>query len=171
MRRHLDHHMARARAAAARGVPGVGAEVAERRRRPRPHAGAPARGAWLAIEVGLPDGLRFGGEREDLQEMLGNLMDNACKWARRRVRVAGRAEGRDALLLAVEDDGPGLPAERRAACRSRGCGSTRACPAPGSASRWSATSPSFTAGRCGFTRRRRELGGLRAELRLPAARG
>ena len=55
---------------------------------------------------------RFAGDARDLEEMLGNLLDNACKWARRRIGVASRLEG-DRLLLSVEDDGPGVPAERR----------------------------------------------------------
>jgi signal transduction histidine kinase len=50
----------------------------------------------------------FRGESQDLEEMLGNLMDNACKWATHRVIVScGSRAGR--LILKVEDDGPGIP--------------------------------------------------------------
>jgi signal transduction histidine kinase len=171
MRRHLDHHMARARAAAARGVPGVSTEVATVvaglvRTLERLHA---ERG--LAIEVGLSDGLRFGGEREDLQEMLGNLMDNACKWARRRVRVVGRAEGRDALLLAVEDDGPGLPAERRAALPVPGVRLDESVPGTGLGLAVVRDLAELYGGALRLDEAEAELGGLRAELRLPAAQG
>ena len=124
----------------------------------------------LAIELDLPPGLRFGGEQEDLQEMLGNLMDNACKWARRRVRVAGRAEGRDAVAprrRGRRAGSAGGPELRGAGHRA--CGSTRACLAPASVSRWCVTSPSSMAGRCGWARRSSVA--FRAELRLPAARG
>ena len=171
MRRHLDHHMARARAAAARGVPGVGTEVTTvvaglTRTLERLHA---ERG--LAIEVSLSDGLRFGGEREDLQEMLGNLMDNACKWARRRVRVAGRAEGRDTLLLAVEDDGPGLPAERRAALPVPGVRLDESVPGTGLGLAVVRDLAELYGGALRLDEAEVGLGGLRAELRLPAARG
>ena len=53
------------------------------------------------------------GERQDLEEMLGNLIDNGCKWARSRVKVRCEKTG-GRLVLTVEDDGPGLSAEQRA---------------------------------------------------------
>ena len=169
MRRHLDHHMARARAAAARGVPGVSTEVTSVvaglvRTLQRLHA---ERG--LAIEVNLSDGLRFGGEQEDLQEMLGNLMDNACKWAGRRVRVTGQVDGPDALLLAVEDDGPGLPPERRAALPAPGMRLDESIPGTG----LGLAVVRDLAELYGGTLRLGEAvpGGMRAELSLPAARG
>jgi two-component system sensor histidine kinase PhoQ len=68
----------------------------------------------LSITIELPPGLQFLGERADLIEALGNLLDNACKWCRGRVRLGGEAggigPGRGSILLTVEDDGPGLPA-------------------------------------------------------------
>jgi signal transduction histidine kinase len=67
---------------------------------------------------GQPD-LVFLGERQDLQEMLGNLMDNACKWAASEVCVT-LEQGDGRLRLRVEDDGPGLPASARALAFKRG---------------------------------------------------
>lgn len=169
MRLHLDHHMARARAAAARGVPGLGTEVGEvvsglARTLLRLHADRD-----LAFDLDLAAGLRFGGEREDLLEMLGNLMDNAGKWARRRVRVSGRATTEGGLVLAVEDDGPGLPPEREQAVPAPGVRLDEAVPGAGLglaivrdlAELYGGTLRLGCAG---------ELGGLVAELRLPAAR-
>jgi signal transduction histidine kinase len=172
MRRHLDHHTARARAAAARGVPGVSTEVAAvagglARTLERLHAG---RG--LSIEVVLPEGLRFGGEQEDLQEMLGNLMDNGCKWARRRVRVTGRAaEGQDTLVLAVEDDGPGLPPERREAATAPGVRLDESVPGTGLGLAVVRDLAELYGGVLRLRAAAAERGGLRAELHLPAARG
>jgi signal transduction histidine kinase len=61
----------------------------------------------------------FAGSAEDLEEMLGNLLDNAGKWARARVRVdASARDGR--LTLTVDDDGPGLPADAREDLTARG---------------------------------------------------
>lgn len=52
----------------------------------------------------------FRGESQDLEEMMGNLMDNACKWARKQVSISAETED-NRLLLIVEDDGPGIPEE------------------------------------------------------------
>ena len=65
------------------------------------------------------DGLVFDGETQDLEEMLGNLLDNTCKWARRRVEVSTERNG-DRLRLAVEDDGPGVPEVQLAEVLERG---------------------------------------------------
>ena len=61
----------------------------------------------------------FAGAREDLEEMLGNLMDNAGRWASQRVQVSSRvADGN--LLLCVCDDGPGLPHQELSRVLQRG---------------------------------------------------
>jgi two-component system sensor histidine kinase PhoQ len=60
----------------------------------------------LAVEA-HPD-CRFRGDEGDLLEILGNLMDNACKWAERQVRVLAESSG-DRLKVVIEDDGPGFP--------------------------------------------------------------
>ena len=78
------------------------------------------------IEVTVTPGLKFRGETQDLEEMIGNLIDNAAKWSTREVVVsaapmAGSIEsGRDWLLITVDDDGLGLPAEKRADAIKRG---------------------------------------------------
>lgn len=73
----------------------------------------------IKIDAQISQGAKFQGEKQDLEEMLGNLLDNACKWARQRVQLTVRIlppaqiGGRRALLILIEDDGPGLtPAER-----------------------------------------------------------
>ena len=73
----------------------------------------------LRIEWSVPDGPVIPGEREDMLELLGNLLDNACKWG--RTTVALRVEPRrDGLLISVEDDGPGSPPEARDRLSKRG---------------------------------------------------
>ena len=79
----------------------------------------------LSIELAVQEGSFFIGDRGDFVELLGNLMDNACKWCRERVRVSvsverGRAEARENLILVVEDDGPGIAEENRAKVLERG---------------------------------------------------
>jgi signal transduction histidine kinase len=73
----------------------------------------------LMVDVTCPEDLRFRGERQDLEEMLGNLMDNACKWATGRVSLTAALQldgtevpGSRRLEILVEDDGPGLSSEQ-----------------------------------------------------------
>jgi signal transduction histidine kinase len=119
MRRQVDHYLARARAAGSLDVLGNRTQVSAvmedlGRVIERIHA---ARG--IRIETTCDDAIYFRGERQDLEEMLGNLIDNGCKWAKSRVRVqASVASGR--LVLTVEDDGPGLSVEQRTQVGSRG---------------------------------------------------
>jgi two-component system, OmpR family, sensor histidine kinase PhoQ len=78
----------------------------------------------LAIELAAAPGAQFIGDRGDLTEMLGNLLDNACKWCRARVRFSASVDeaagSRERLSLVVEDDGPGISAEDRARVLQRG---------------------------------------------------
>ena len=80
----------------------------------------------LTIEVNAPTTLRFRGERQDLEEMVGNVMDNACKWAKSKIFVSAKLmpvssePGRAWLVITVEDDGPGIPAANRADALKRG---------------------------------------------------
>jgi two-component system sensor histidine kinase PhoQ len=79
----------------------------------------------LSIELAIQGGSHFIGDRGDFVELLGNLMDNACKWCRERVRVSvtvedTRAAVGESLTLTVEDDGPGIAEEDRAKVLERG---------------------------------------------------
>jgi two-component system sensor histidine kinase PhoQ len=78
----------------------------------------------FALEVSVPPTLMFVGERDDLTEALGNLMDNAAKWCRGQVRVSAAllpaAGATHKLQIVVEDDGPGIPVEDRARVLERG---------------------------------------------------
>lgn len=170
MRERIDNDLDRARAAAQRRVVGVSTEVA-------PAVDGLARAMRkihdqreLVLSVQCPPGARFRGEQQDLEEMLGNLMDNACKWARRRVEVrvdAAAIPGRPMLLLTVDDDGPGLdPAGRKAALeRGRRLDET----VPGSGLGLSIVSDLAGAYGGRFSLGSAPSGGLRAELYLPAA--
>lgn len=74
-------------------------------------------GKGVLCEFDLAEGAQFHGEQGDLMELLGNLLENAFKWARHRVLLSVRMEEepgsrRAGLLISVEDDGPGIPADR-----------------------------------------------------------
>ena len=119
MRRQVDHYLSRARAAGSLDVLGNRTQVSAvmddlSRVIARIHA---ARG--IVIDAESSDDIYFRGERQDLEEMMGNLIDNGCKWAKARVRVRCEKDaGR--LVLTVEDDGPGLSAQQRAQVGERG---------------------------------------------------
>ena len=139
-RTQVDYHLARSRAAAAVGVPGVRTPLRPvleglLRLMDKVHAG---RGLKVAI-LACADELAFRGEAQDLQEMLGNLIDNACKWAAGRVEVcaeactAGQAGLQDGgqLRICIDDDGPGLPADAREAVFARGVRADERTPGAG----------------------------------------
>ena len=73
----------------------------------------------LSLDWQAPRGLVLPRDREDLLELLGNLLDNACKWAAQRVQLTVE-EDADGYRLCVDDDGPGIAAERRDAVLGRG---------------------------------------------------
>ncbi|AIR91384.1 sensor histidine kinase [Pseudomonas cremoricolorata] len=76
-------------------------------------------GEGLSLARDMPAGLLLPWDREDLLELLGNLLDNACKWADSEVRL-GIAEQPEAYQLWVDDDGPGIPQDAREQVLTRG---------------------------------------------------
>ena len=127
----------------------------------------------IRIDLQCPPDAKFQGEKQDLEEMAGNLLDNACKWARGRVRlvifvetgVEPRAGRR--LIIQVGDDGPGLPAEQRAKLGKRGLRLDET--KPGSGLGLSIVTDLAVQYRGRLELGESELGGLEARLDLPAA--
>lgn len=123
----------------------------------------------LAIELAVAAGAQFIGDRGDLTELLGNLLDNACKWCRSRVRltvaVAAGADARERLLLTVEDDGPGISAEDRARVLKRGVRGDENVPGHGLGLSMVRDTVDLYGGRLGIDSS--PLGGARLALRLP----
>jgi signal transduction histidine kinase len=120
MRRQVDHYLTRARVAGAVDVLGNRTPVKPvlddlARVLKRMHA---AKDVDISVDCASP--LAFRGERQDLEEMAGNLIDNACKWAHGRVRVAARRTAPACVELVVEDDGEGLSEGDRARVGERG---------------------------------------------------
>jgi signal transduction histidine kinase len=165
MRRQVDHYLTRARAAGSVNVLGNRTQVAPvledlARVLTRIHA---ARDIVIGAEC--PADLFFRGERQDLEEMAGNLMDNACKWARRRVRVRAMAQGAR-LVLRVDDDGPGLSPEDRKKVGERGERLDESVPGSGLGLAIVRDISKLYGGF--FALEASELGGLQACLTLPA---
>ena len=166
MRRHIDYHVAQARAAASGAMPGARCRVLESadaltRTLLRLHAD---RGVAIDVQVAVDHTVRC--ERHDVDEMLGNLLDNACKWARRRVIVASRVDA-DTVLITVDDDGAGLAADLRQAVLQRGVRADEAAPGSGIGLGIVRDLAELHGG--AIVLDASPLGGLRATLRLPAA--
>jgi len=174
MRDQVQRHLERARIAARATVVGTVTEVA-------PVVTALARSMekihrdrGIAIDIEMPRDTRFRGERQDLEEMVGNLVDNACKWAQSRVAVEVLPDRADAaagstLRVVVDDDGPGLTATQReqvgAARRGNRLDETK----PGSGLGLSIVVDLAALYGGALTLGTAPIGGLRAELVLPAA--
>ena len=121
MRRQVDHYLARARTVASASVIGARTDVAPVLSDITRALGKIYSAQGIVLEHACPDGLAFRGDRADLEEMVGNLLDNACKWADRNVSVtadAGIQLGR--LLITINDDGPGLSGEQKVRVLERG---------------------------------------------------
>ncbi len=171
MHDQVTRHLERARLAARVAVIGTITDV-------RPVVTALARtmekihhGRSIAIEIDAPGDARFRGERQDLEEMIGNLVDNACKWAQSRVAVEVFSERpephRRVVRVVVDDDGPGLSPQQReqVARRGRRLDETK----PGSGLGLSIVVELANLYGGGLTLSTAPIGGLRAELLLPGA--
>ncbi|MEM9624667.1 MAG: ATP-binding protein [Pseudomonadota bacterium] len=166
MRQQVEHHLGRARAAATSTILGARCDVAPvledmRRTLERIHSERD-----IKITVDCPDNLVFRGARHDLEEMLGNLMDNAAKWARSAVHVRAR-RGDDKLDLTIEDDGDGLLPSQREEVLKRGRRLDESVPGTGLGLSIVVDLASLYGGK--FELGDAELGGLSARLHLPAA--
>ncbi|MDE2016960.1 MAG: sensor histidine kinase [Hyphomicrobiales bacterium] len=125
MRRQVDYHLERARAVARAGAATGSVEAAPLADRLIRTFEKLSGGRAIAFSLSCQPGLRFRGESHDFEDMLGNLVDNAAKWARGAVAVAierapAAPGGRDYILAHVDDDGPGLPPDARRAAIERG---------------------------------------------------
>lgn len=168
MKGQVDHHLRRARAAA-RAAHGLGEKtpVGEVIDELAVMLERVFQSKDVEIDWRAPDELAFLGERQDLQEILGNLMENACKWSTRRVRVSAGASGLGQMIAVVEDDGPGLPVEQRDDALKRGARMDEN--APGSGLGLAIVDDLTRAYGGRLTLAASDLGGLKAVLELPAA--
>ena len=168
MQGQVDHHLRRARAAA-RAAHGLGekTDVPEVLDVLAVMIEQVFRDKAVEIDWRAPDGLAFLGERQDLQEILGNLIENAAKFSRRRVRVSAGPDGLGRLVAVIEDDGPGLPEAARAEVLKRGARLDE--DAPGSGLGLSIVDDLTRAYGGRMRLGDSDMGGLKVVLELPAA--
>jgi signal transduction histidine kinase len=165
MRRQVDYHLTQARATTPGNAPGARCPVlvsAEGLTRTLEKIYV-ARG--LAMEVVVSPAHFVRGQREDLEEMLGNLLDNACKWAKSHVKIQSVQE-HGAVVLTVDDDGPGLPTSIRDQVLQRGVRADEAAPGSGLGLAIVRDLAQLYEGT--ITLGDSPMGGLRASLRLPS---
>jgi signal transduction histidine kinase len=165
MRRQIDWHLAQARATAAGRGPGARANIAECARglaRALEHLYADR---TLAITVEAPPDAEVRVPLEDLEEMLGNLLDNACKWARSRVSVTAGLHA-SSFVIDVDDDGTGLDPAMRDRVLRRGERADEG--APGSGLGLAIVRELVEAYGGAIALDRSAGGGVRARLTLPA---
>lgn len=171
MRDQVAHHLERARIAARATVIGTVTDVASaieglRRTMEKIHH---ARG--IVIDVQADPAAKFRGERQDLEEMAGNLVDNACKWAQARVSIEvlvqqpNEAGASTTLRILVDDDGRGLSAAERAQVSRRGQRLDESKPGSGLGLSIVVDLAALYGG--SLTLSDAPIGGLRAELVLP----
>jgi signal transduction histidine kinase len=168
IRGQVDWQLKRARQSSA-GLPGQRTEVAPIvaglvRVMRKVHAHRENRPELEIALAPVAPALRFAGESQDLHEMIGNLLDNACKWAHRQVRVSAAAvDGR--LHITIDDDGPGLTEAQRAEVFQRGVRADERTPGTGLGLAIARETAELYGGRIALGAS--ALRGLHAELDLP----
>ena len=171
MRHQVDMYLDRARKAAQRRVIGAVTEIGPVLERLRRVMERLHRDRGLQIDLYVEPDLKSRCEAQDFEEMLGNLLDNACKWADQKVLINAlsigktRRKGRAMLSVIVEDDGPGLPADKREEALQRGKRLDESVPGTGLGLSIVSDLAEVYGGelRLGDG----QMSGLRAELRLP----
>ena len=162
----VQHHLARAQAVGGARLLGVRADAAhaiEALARTLPRMSE----RDIEVEVALSaKPLWFAGEAQDLSELLGNLLDNACKWAAGKVRIAA-ARANDRLKVEIGDDGPGIAPDQRAKALQRGGRLDERKPGSGLGLTIALDLATLYGG--SLTLGQSALGGLKIELDLPAA--
>jgi signal transduction histidine kinase len=167
VQRIVDHHLARAAAAGRAG----GFRRTRLRDAIEPVIDAVSamhRGRRIAVERHLASDVTVAVDAQDLQELIGNLLDNAVKWARSRVEVHA-LETPTGVRLAVDDDGPGIPPEARERVVARGTQLDQT--AQGSGLGLAIVRDITALYGIRFTLADSAIGGLRATLEIPRADG
>jgi signal transduction histidine kinase len=169
MRDQVQYYLDRARAAALSGALGGVTEVVPSLEALLRTFMKISQDREIAGSHAVPKTLRFRGEKQDFEEMLGNLLDNAFKWASSKVEVSlesGKADDNEKMALLIDDDGPGLPHDAMAEVLKRGRRLDEATPGSGLGLSIVVDLAKLYGGE--LTLQRSPLGGLRARLVLPS---
>lgn len=173
MREYITHHLTRAQVAARVSIVGGVTDVCDTLQSLTHALSRIYSERNLTFDIDCPPEAVFRGEKQDLQEMVGNLLDNSCKWAKSRISVsveangAGKQGGAEQIHICIDDDGPGLSDEelQSAILRGKRLDETK----PGSGLGLSIVADLSAMYYGSFELQRSPAGGLRAKLVLPGA--
>lgn len=166
MKNQVDHHLRRARAAARGQAIGVSSPVNETLEALARTLERIYRDKDIDFDVDLEPDLIFRGEKRDLEEMAGNLMDNACKWTKSAIRVSAQRLADDGqFIIIVSDDGPGMAADQYKEAIKRGARLDEAT--PGSGFGLAIVDDLARAYKGRLTLGKSDMGGLKSVLELP----
>jgi len=166
MRGQVDHHLRRARAAARAQTLGERTPVEPVLDEMAVMLEQVFQDKGVIIDWRAPDGLSFRGERQDFQEIAGNLLENACIWCKRRIHITAEfIEDEQVLSLSIEDDGPGLDESRFEEVLKRGARLDETVPGTGLGLSIVDELVRAYGGQLKFERA--ALGGLKVKIRLP----
>ncbi len=166
MRGQVDHHLRRARAAARAQTLGERTPVDPVLDELAVMLEQVFHDKGVVIDWRAPETLNFRGEKQDLQEIAGNLLENACIWCKRRIRVIAEfSEDEQAMTLNIEDDGPGLDESRFDEVMKRGARLDETVPGSGLGLSIVDELVRAYGGQVKFERS--GLGGLKVRVRLP----
>lgn len=166
MKKQVDHHLRRARAASRGQAIGISASVNETLEGLARTLERIYRDKHIDFDVDLEADLMFRGEKRDLEEMAGNLMDNACKWTKTSIRITAKTQDDDGqFIITVSDDGPGMPADQYKEAIKRGARLDEAT--PGSGFGLAIVDDLARAYKGRLTLGKSDMGGLKSVLELP----
>ncbi|MBL4756809.1 MAG: hypothetical protein JKY32_03955 [Rhizobiales bacterium] len=168
----ITHHLDRARVAGQANVIGAITEISSVANAIKRTMERLNTGRDIAITLSCPANARFAGERQDLEEILGNLVENACKWSETRVEITIEKismqdpDSPGYLQIVVDDDGPGVSPGERERMMRRGARSDETKPGSGLGLSIVAELVDLYQGKLVLANA--PMGGLRVELKLPA---
>ncbi|MDJ0920543.1 MAG: HAMP domain-containing sensor histidine kinase [Henriciella sp.] len=167
MRSNVDHYLKRAQAAARAETLGTRTDLANALAGLSRIMNKLFAGEGKHVSVSVDEVIMVRAEQQDIEEMAGNLMDNACKWAKRRIEVTTETGNNGLVMIHIDDDGPGLTVEERTEALKRGVRLDEAAPGTGLGLSIVKDIAEMNGGRLELSDS--PLGGLRATLSLRRA--
>ncbi len=166
MQRQVEREVTRARANALALSRNIRTDIAPVIRKLQAALARTPRGEEIPVTIDTPDQLKVAMDQQDFLEVLGNVLENALKWAKSAVRISANLQ-RSEIILNVSDDGPGIPDEKREQVLQRGVRLDMRTPGTGLGLDIVSELVAAYGGRIRLAQS--DQGGLLVELALPAA--
>ena len=173
MKSQITHHLDRARMAAHVGIVGTITELSPTLKKLERALTRIYQDKGLNFKMTCPETFKFAGEQQDFEEIVGNLLDNAFKWANKEVicTVYSQQEGKTksgqkSFILTIDDDGPGLSTEQQQEVQKRGKRLDESVPGTGLGLSIVSDLVELYGGEIELSKA--PIGGLRVKIQLPA---